>query len=727
MLHIQYNTRICLTTLFSVLFCALVFSQNGDTIAIQRNGSSHKINFIQFQLKQKSDRHISNGKQFLLKTLHAKSDDNLQLIKSDADQDGHTHQRYQQFYKGIKVEGGEYLTHSKDEYIYTINGHFADITISSTTPQIDSITALAFATKALNAKKYNWSTKADKYYPKAFLVICKEPTKESFHLAWKFTLIASEPMLAEDIYVDANTGNIINRISLIQDNNIQGTATTKYSGDQTITADSFSSGYRLRETQNNVNIQTQSFNHNQYPTNTSIASDFVNNNSNWTSSSWTNFTNDRPALDAHWGAEQVYSYWHTVFGRNSIDNNGLTIKSYVHLGTGYDNAFWYSPTLSMYYGDGSILFKPLTALDVCAHEFGHGICQYTANLAYQGESGALNEGFSDIWGACVEYWAAPNKQTWLIGEDITLNQTALRSLSNPKQFAQPDTYGGTYWYSQNGCSPSLDNDYCGVHANSGVLNKWFYLLSQGGSGTNDKGNSYSVTGIGINDAQIIAYRAERDYLFSSATYQDAYNATIQAAADAFGSNSTQLSSVISAWYAVGVTGSSYIVSASINGDDMVSPGSTHTYTCSPSNSNYTYEWYIDENNTSRDTQFINGNTNTITFNGDGIFDLYCNIYAGSGLMLGSGFIEILCSSGYYNVSNTITGTLTVQLKNTAPTIENQTVSYELSSLQNSSTKQQGSFDQGGTNLNVSAMPKGVYAIKIKIKAGVEEIHKVILK
>src|SRR4029079_16251513 len=89
----------------------------------------------------------------------------------------------------------------------------------------------------------------------------------------------------------------------------------------------------------------------------------------------------------------------------------------------------------------------LTAIDVAGHEIGHAVCEKTANLAYQKESGAMNEGFSDIWGACIEYYAAPTKSTWLVGEDIERRSghASLRSMSNPKTEGQPDTYGGTNW------------------------------------------------------------------------------------------------------------------------------------------------------------------------------------------------------------------------------------------------------------------------------------------
>ncbi len=287
--------------------------------------------------------------------------------------------------------------------------------------------------------------------------------------------------------------------------------------------------------------------------NYSASIDFPNGGTNWVSGVWPTFAQDQWALDAHWGSEIVLDYWRSVFNRNSIDGNGLRALSYVHTGINFDNAQWVAGTNNnfMQYGDGSVLFYPLTSLDVDAHETGHGICQFTANLTYgTQESAALNEGFSDIWGAGIEYWAAPTKQTWRIGEEIVkqAGYNCIRDLQNPKSTSaregqHPDTYLGTYW------------DYNGEpHNNSTVLSHWFYLLSKGGSGTNDLAHSYSVLGLGIDAAQRIAFLAESAYLNSSANYNDAMNATITAATALSNgnANSIRVMQVRNAWYAVGL-------------------------------------------------------------------------------------------------------------------------------------------------------------------------------
>jgi Zn-dependent metalloprotease len=266
-----------------------------------------------------------------------------------------------------------------------------------------------------------------------------------------------------------------------------------------------------------------------------------------------------PALDVHWGMEETYDFYLNVFSRNSYDGSGSVIKNFLNPPlTSNDAPGWPNnafalpaPHNMMVYGMGDgTQMSPVVGLDVEGHEFTHMVVNNNGNggLTYQGESGALNESFSDIFGTCVEFYSGVNPD-WNIGEDIMIGQPFMRSMSNPQSANQPDTYGNS---DPNWVNPNSSQDQGGVHTNSGVQNHWFYLLSQGGSGTNELGNSYSVTGIGIADARQIAYRNLVTYLSPSATYFDAYNGALQSAQDLFGNPSTQYTSVRQAWYAVGI-------------------------------------------------------------------------------------------------------------------------------------------------------------------------------
>ena len=299
-------------------------------------------------------------------------------------------------------------------------------------------------------------------------------------------------------------------------------------------------------------------------------------------------TNDDYVLDAHWGASMVYDYWKNIHNRLSFDNENTAIKSYLHYGPAYDNAFWNGSVMT--YGDGSGTsaagFRPLTSLDVCGHEIGHGICSFTADLVYASESGAMNEGLSDIWAACVERYVKTTVdpslpfQYFQVGEQITADNIGLRRMDNPKAKTDPDTYGGQYWINPN-CTPTLANDQCGVHNNSGVLNKWFYLLVQGpltstgapaytDDGLADLGavinggNNYGALGptgtgefigLGFTKAEAITYLMEL-LLTPNSTFANARTASITAARTLYGECSQEEKSVTDAWFAVNV-GASY--------------------------------------------------------------------------------------------------------------------------------------------------------------------------
>lgn len=274
--------------------------------------------------------------------------------------------------------------------------------------------------------------------------------------------------------------------------------------------------------------------------------------------------------------------------RNSFDGNGTIIKNYVHYSNAYDNSGWLGVDKVMIYGDGGYTFSPLTSVDVFSHEIGHGVCNSTANLIYANESGAINEELSDIWGAMVEYFADPTKQTYLMGEEIKLGGGALRSMSNPKSYAQPDTYGGTNWYTGT-------NDNVGVHTNSGIMNHWFYILAEGKSSTNDIGNSYNIAGISKDKAAKIVYRAETVYFNATTNYSQARALTIQAANDLYGANSLEANTTCQSWYAVGI-GSNCASSIAIVGDNLICKSTTGaTYAIANLPPNTTPSWTVSSN------------------------------------------------------------------------------------------------------------------------------------
>ncbi|MBC7447568.1 MAG: M4 family metallopeptidase [Hymenobacteraceae bacterium] len=493
----------------------------------------------------------------------------LRPLRAETDELGFTHQRYQQVYQGVSVERAVLTLHQRQGRIESISGEAkSDLTGLSVRPAVGEADALAAALRYVGARKYMWQTPGEAQFaresegkatfrPVGERVIVTDLKTGRPALAWKFNVYAAEPVSRAWIYVDARTGQVLFQDAIIKHAAATATFATAYSGTRSLANETVTAGsYRLRETTRGLGIET----YNARKSNSYTAAvDFTDADNNWTAAEYNNANFDNVAGDAHFGAQATYDYWSAVHARNSYDNAGAKIKSYVHFddvpgGAGFENAYWNGSVMT--YGDGASTFKPLTALDVCAHEIGHAVCEKTANLAYQNESGGMNEGFSDIWGAAVEARTAAafgltGKSTWLIGEEIMKAGGALRSMSNPNQYQQPDTYKGTYWVASV-ASPTQFNDYGGVHTNSGVLNFWFYLLSQGGSGTNDKSSAYTVAGITIDKAAKIAFRTESVYLSANSTYADARTGAIQAATDLYGAGSAEVIATTNAWYAVGV-------------------------------------------------------------------------------------------------------------------------------------------------------------------------------
>lgn len=177
-------------------------------------------------------------------------------------------------------------------------------------------------------------------------------------------------------------------------------------------------------------------------------------------------------------------YYRTEHGRNSIDDHGMTVNANVNFDVDFNNAFWDGQRLVMGNGDGKIFVDFAASPDVIGHELSHGVVEFTANLQYKGQSGALNESFADVFGTLIEQQLRSqdfDSANWLIGDEIMAEQLygeALRSMAHPGtaydnpvlgKDPQPDHMSGYY---------SGPKDNYGVHINSGIINRAFYLTAQ---------------------------------------------------------------------------------------------------------------------------------------------------------------------------------------------------------------------------------------------------------
>lgn len=221
-------------------------------------------------------------------------------------------------------------------------------------------------------------------------------------------------------------------------------------------------------------------------------------------------------------AGDVYDFYYTYHGRDSIDDQGMELVSTVNFcpymqPCPYANAFWNGT--QMVYGQGYS-----SADDVVAHEMTHGVTQFTSRLFYYMQSGAINEALSDIWGEFVDLTNGKGNDDpsvrWLLGEDLP--DGAIRSLSDPTQFNLPDRMSSPYYY----CGTQ---DQGGVHTNSGVASKSAYLMVDG-----DSFNGYTVSGLGLEKTAKIWYEVQTNLLTSASDYQDLYDYLQQACINLIG-------------------------------------------------------------------------------------------------------------------------------------------------------------------------------------------------
>ena len=546
-----------------LLLNSLVFiGQNNNNQEARAHQKTIKINTINTSVEDAIE---SFSKEYNLNKNYAYTS-----LYSNLDERNLKHEKFQQFYKNLKVEFGIVITHTNKEGVYSVNGELYNANDLNTSPTLSKQQAFNQAVQYINSDKYLWEDTNQAVLlnykkPEGELIIFPNLTTGEIRLAYKFDIYSLIPLSRQEIYIDAHNAQVLfsnqiikhaDKINEVKTTNkpftkinesilVPGTAATRYSGSRQIETTLVGSNYVLQDASRGNGIKT--FNCLKGTIYQDV--DFTDADNNWTAAEYNNANKDNGALDAHWGAEKTYDFWNNIFARNSYDNNGAVIKSYVHYGLNYNNAFWNGAAMT--YGDGSGSTSILTSIDVCGHEIGHAICTYTAGLVYQNQSGAMNEGFSDIWGACIEQYGRTGGITatipnavWQIGEDLG---ASFRSMNNPNSKGDPDTYLGTYWYTGTA-------DSGGVHTNSGVLNHWFYILTAGKSGTNNapSPDTYSVTGIGMTKAAQIAYIAERDYLTPNSNYADARNATIEAASSIYCANSPEVIAVTNAWYAVNV-------------------------------------------------------------------------------------------------------------------------------------------------------------------------------
>jgi Zn-dependent metalloprotease len=415
--------------------------------------------------------------------------------------DGRSVTRFQQSVNDIPVLGGEVILQmDADRNITAIISELTDATPGNTTPSVDAASALQAAQdliareNSLDISSLTASTPELWFYDPA--VFGMENGGEPA-LVWRLEVRITDQPINELVLVDAQTGAVLLHFNQIDaswaSTDKQQLAPAKYIPVKTPV---YALGVPL--------ISVYTMNHSSLKAN--LPGSLVCNQDNPNPC-----LGDADAQSAYQYTLDTYNFYAKKHGRDSIDGRGMGLISSIHFGSGYQNAFW--DGYQMTYGDGFVVD------DVVAHELTHGVTEYESDLFYYGQSGAINESLSDVWGEFVDQTNTSGTDgaayNWLMGEDIP-SIGVIRNMQNPPAFADPDRMGSPYYY--NGTS-----DNGGVHTNSGVNNKAAYLMAAGGTF-----NGYVITSIGIEKTAKVYYEAQTNLLTSGATYADLYNALNQA-------------------------------------------------------------------------------------------------------------------------------------------------------------------------------------------------------
>jgi bacillolysin len=360
-----------------------------------------------------------------------------------------------------------------------------------------------------------------------------------------------------------------------------GTFATRYNGSRQEITQNYNGAFHLADSTRGAVIHTWNLNGSTSLANRSELSD---NNNLWTAAEHASSENDM-ALDVHWALQKIYDHLNDSYGYDSFNDNGFAIDANIHYGTGTqkDNAGWIPALDVLIFGDGYVDFRPVASLDAVAHEYGHGITDFQIGWGLTGDPRAFSEGLSDIWGAIMEYRINPGS-VWKIGEQIDLDYDCLRNIqSTNNTYARmkiADTYSSTQY----------NEDEEDFYVRSGVFSHWFYLLVNGGTGTNGVGNSYNVTGIGIDEAEdLIVEAVFNNYLDNLTTYSAIRTAMVNAARSLCSNqNGALVNQVESAWHAVGVGTQPTI--ATISGPTLICSSPNSTFVLSGRPAGTTVAW-----------------------------------------------------------------------------------------------------------------------------------------
>ncbi len=459
---------------------------------------------------------------------------NLRLLNVQADPlSAMEHHRYQQYFSGLEVSGGEIILHFKGSELQDMDGEYYLITEMELKPSLTPGQAADFFRRYLNDPDLQEKAAESR------LVVF--PIRDGdYRLAYRI-ILEKNAVHSMTGFIDARSGEILNHYSNVKsDALIIGTGVGVH-GEKLKLSTNFENGkFWLMDKALNRPVRQYTF----YKQANVVLTD--------TDNVW---DQDSASTCVHAYMGLTYNYYYLVMNRHGMDNNNLDVKAIVHYPDGKDNAFWSSDYKMMFFLDpGSQGFVTAAALDVIAHEFTHGVTDYTSRLVYQFQSGALNEAFSDIMGTAVEFkWQTAGSgfllADWFIGEDMFDSYGyALRNLANPNSLTT--SYGKYPCHLSQYINLPGSSDYGGVHINCTIYSHAYYLLANGGTNVV---SHVAVTGIGVEKATNIFYSAFTAYLTPTSQFVNAANALLKSASVLFGSTSNEYQQTVKAMQAIGWT------------------------------------------------------------------------------------------------------------------------------------------------------------------------------
>ncbi len=483
-------------------------------------------------------------------------DKELTLTQQHSDTLGNQHFRYQQTVNNIPVWGSELILHLRDDNsAYLLNGRFQPSIHIDTTAELTAAQAEEAVRKDLAISSPSSISSKLVIYP---------GEQSNPRLAYQVNLL-SDLTSRWQYFIDAHNGKVLHRIDYRQHAVVNSSGSNEFGSNVNFRSWQDGSAYYLLDTEVPTPGSTTDPIGNPPASGDTIILDARNGegdklylaSSNSPDSGW-----DETAVTAIQNTINVYEYYLNTFNRNSIDDAGKNLISVIHYSSNYNNASWNGELMVYGDGDGQLFQSLARCNDVTAHELTHGVVGSTAALKYENQSGALNEAYADIFAAMVD------RDDWTIGEDCTVASPGyLRNMANPATSLNPQP---TKMSEYRNLPNTEDGDNGGVHVNNSIPTHAAYLMAEGLTSKN------LGTSIGREKTEQIFYRALTTYLTASSQFIDARNATLQAAEDLYGANSTETTAVATAWDIVEVTDNGTTPDETaptdtdpVNGDDLM--------------------------------------------------------------------------------------------------------------------------------------------------------------